>query len=597
MTPPWITRVATLCAAGHGLDALAAAVAAGHPLTRPAPWAWEGLTAPRVARIPPERFDPPDERRAEALLDAVVREVLPAGAQGVGLIVGTSSGAICGGFEAWRRSEGRRGRDGSLSTPIGILGRGGPPPATPPVFLGQGGPPPATPPGIAPDFATDVPAWRQLPTRAVAARHGLGPVLTTSVACASGAMIFVLARAWLRAGLCERVIVAGVDTLSLYIHAGFAGLGALSPTVCRPFTTRRDGLLLGEGAAAFLVETPHAAIAAGRTPLATLLGVGMSQDGLHLTAPDRTGDGLYRAAAAALSDAGLPAAAVDTVSAHGTGTLHNDAMEARALSRLFGGLPVPLHLVKPVIGHTLGAAGALEVAELLALFGGAPAPLPPADLAEDCPIQVTPTRAGPHGRPRLALTVNAAFGGVNVALVLGAGDASSVGRPSASAAVVLPPRSPPDVHLSGDHFPLATLLGPEAPAPPTLGRADTYVRAGIAALARAHPAPDTPIVLSSESGCAAADLRYYDGLLRDGPARASRVHFAYTTPGAPLAEAAILLHLRGPAIVVCGTAADGATTARALVASELAPTLLHLHVEAPATHADSTVTRYSGAPS
>lgn len=451
---------------------------------------------------------------AESLLDEVVRDVLPG--ESAGLVVGTASGDVSGG--------------GPL-------------------------------------------AWRQGPTERCAARHALTPFLTLSVACASGTAAFEIARGWLRDGRCERVIVAGVDALSLFVHGGFAGLGALARERSRPFRADRDGLMLGEGAAAFLLETPASARRAGRTRLTSLLGCGLSQDGVHVTAPDRTGAGLERAIRAALADAAVDAAEVGLVSAHATGTPFNDAMEARAFGRVFPE-GVPLHVAKPVIGHTLGAAGAIEAAALLAYQGGSPPP-PALEPSLDCPMVAVAARPG-----RAALSASAAFGGVNAALVFGDGD----GRPFAPRGVVLVRTATIDAEdLRLADLPIAV--------PATLGRTDTYVRGCIAALAGVRDLldADTAVVLSSTTGCRQADVRYDAELRQKGPARASRIHFTYTTPGSALAEAAILLGLRGPALVLCADADAGRLEAQRLVAHGVADRAVALHLEAPERRAVAQV--------
>ncbi|MFZ5482185.1 MAG: beta-ketoacyl synthase N-terminal-like domain-containing protein [Myxococcota bacterium] len=519
---PVITRMEAISACGRGVGALADGLAAGRARVRAVPWASEALRSPFAALA--------GLGEAEELLDAVVSAVRPA--EGAcGLVVATSSGAITGAFERWHRHGGEEE------------------------------------------------AWRQAPTRRVAARHGLAPHTTLSVACASGSAAFATARGWLRDGLVERVIVAGVDALSLYVHAGFAGLGALAKEACRPFQPGRDGLVLGEGAAAVLLESPAAARAAGRPAIATLRGIGLSQDAVHLTAPDRTGDGLARAVRAALADAGLDAGEIDAVSAHGTATSFNDAMEARALATVFGG-PVPLHAPKAVLGHTLGAAGAIEAVGLLAMMSGAEPMRAPSLVAEDCPLTVREAR-----EPRVGLSVNAAFGGVNAAVVFGPAEETAAPRSLVASEVAR-------VCVEGDDLPLSKV---HPAAPPALGRADTYVRAGIAALARLGEVPEgAAVVVASETNCRAADLRYHAGLVAGGPAQASRVHFTYTIPGAPLAEAAILLGLRGPALVFCDTAERAHAEARGLVSRGEAPAAIALAVEAPERRARAEAVLYAG---
>lgn len=526
---PWITRMAAWSAAGWGLGPLTEALARGEPLLRAVPYVASGLRSPFACLLP-------DRVEAAELLEALILEVLPDAPGRCGLVVATSSGAISGAFERWHAARVR-----------GV---------------------PVRPH-----------AWRQEPGQKLAKELGLAPHTTVSVACASGSVAFEIARGWLRQGRCDHVVVVGYEVLSLYIHAGFAGLGALAAEQSRPFRQSRDGLVLGEGGASFLLEKPSIARQHGRSPMATLLGCGLSQDGVHLTAPDRTGSGIFRASAAALSDARVQAGQVDVVSAHATGTPFNDAMESRGLSRLFEG-PVPLHAAKPVIGHCLGAAGALEAAALVAMLQGAESPAAPTIDAEDCPIVFRPVGSN----PRIGLSVNAAFGGVNAALVFGRGGEGT------EEAEALPRRvvSARTVSLDQEQLPLAD-IHPQAPV--ALGRADTYVRAGIALLHQLGPASETPVVLSSTTNCAAADLRYHEGLLRQGPAGASRIHFTYTTPGSPLAEASILEKLRGPAIVLCDGPEAGQAEARRLV-EQGAPCAIALHLECPAGHATGTATEY-----
>lgn len=550
---PWVTRMSAETAAGSGVEALLDAIVAGEPCVRPAPWAWAGIAGVGAVRGGCLEGAVGD---AEALLQRVVDAVDPG--EACGLVAGTTSGAIA----EFERSF--------------------------------------------PD--TGVHDWRQRPTRAVAARcaarwaqrasgGGAMPVATVSVACASGAAAFDVARGWLRSGRCTRVIVAGVDVLSPFIHAGFAGIGALAAARSRPFTAGRDGLMIGEGAAAVLLETPESAMAAGRSPICALWGTGLAQDAVHLTAPDRTGAGLYRAALAATDDAMISLEsvpdAIDMVSGHATGTLFNDAMEARALARLFGGAPVPVHAVKPIVGHTLGAAGMIEAVALMGMLAGGSAPRA---------IEVDPALGMVGGASRrgggFALSVNAAFGGVNTALVFGPAGGATAGGTEGSRRADRPARGvepSAEATVEAEQFPVADLPRlPDGTAAVNLGRADTYVRAGIVALAQIGARPGEAIVLSSVENCAQADRRYLDVLVRSGPERAPRVHFVYTIPGAPLAEAAILLGLTGPGLVLCDEGAVAEAEARRLVEEGRVESAIALVVDAGAPGvARATARRYS----
>ncbi len=193
----------------------------------------------------------------------------------------------------------------------------------------------------------------------LAVHFGLrGPSHTVSTACSSSAKAFATAHRWLRAGIVDAVVVGGADTLCRTTLFGFQALGALAAGETQPFTTARDGLTLGEGAAFVVVQRSDG-------PLA-LCGVGESADGYHLSAPDPEGRGALRAMNGALESAARDQGApfdmgrIGQVSAHGTGTPHNDSSEGAAIAALFG----PHKLVtatKSLTGHLLGAAGVSSV--------------------------------------------------------------------------------------------------------------------------------------------------------------------------------------------------------------------------------------------
>jgi 3-oxoacyl-(acyl-carrier-protein) synthase len=247
-----------------------------------------------------------------------------------------------------------------------------------------------------------------------------GPVVTTQLACASGTQAVAMAADWVRAGRADVVLAGGTDLLCRFVVAGFNGLRATAD-VARPFDRRRAGLVLGEGAALVVVEEAGHARRRGAAVRARVLGVGAAGDGVHMTAPDREGGGVERAVLAALHDAELPPSAVDFVSAHGTGTPFNDAMEARALVRVFGARAVPVNSIKGAIGHTLGAAGAFEAVVCAEVIGRGVVPatvgleeIDPACAGLDL-VCGTPRRRDVH----VALSTSSGFAGANAALVLG----------------------------------------------------------------------------------------------------------------------------------------------------------------------------------
>jgi 3-oxoacyl-[acyl-carrier-protein] synthase I len=199
------------------------------------------------------------------------------------------------------------------------------------------------------------------PAEFLALELGLaGPALSVSTACSSSANALLSARRLLRLGLCDAAVAGGVDTLSRFTVAGFAALEASSPELCNPMSKNRKGINIGEGAALFLMTAE-----AGPVRLA---GGGASSDAHHVSAPDPEGHGAIAAMGAALLDARLAPDAIDYLNLHGTATQQNDAAESRAVQRVFGG---ELHAssTKPLSGHALGAAAALELGFCWLLLG------------------------------------------------------------------------------------------------------------------------------------------------------------------------------------------------------------------------------------
>ena len=270
-----------------------------------------------------------------------------------------------------------------------------------------------------PEGLSSVPYWAP----AVRVAHAVGahgPVATTQLACASGTHAVALAADWVARGRADVVLAGGADALSRFLVAGFNCLRATAD-VARPFDRRRRGLVLGEGAAVLVIEAADHAARRGAVVQAAFLGSGAAADAVHMTAPDREGGGAARAIRAALADAGIAPAAVDFVSAHGTGTPYNDAMEASALGTIFPPRSVPVNGIKGAIGHTLGAAGALEAVLCVEVLRRGVVP-PTVGLDE-----IDPACAGldlVRGVSRshataVALSTSSGFAGANAAVVLG----------------------------------------------------------------------------------------------------------------------------------------------------------------------------------
>jgi 3-oxoacyl-[acyl-carrier-protein] synthase II len=264
------------------------------------------------------------------------------------------------------------------------------------------------------------------PAEAVARRTGAcGPSETVSAACASGAMSVARALDALRLGECALALAGGSDSLCQLTYGGFNALRAVDPGMTRPFREGREGLSMGEGAGALVLETLEHARARGATPLAILAGAGVSCDAAHMTAPHPEGAGAVRAMRDALADAGLRPEEIDFVNLHGTGTPLNDAAEWAALVALFGARAreIPVASTKALIGHLLGSAGAVEaVVTIGALRQGSLHATPGGGPPAEPPSPSTPVRIGldaplPLPGARYAMSVNFGFGGSNAALV------------------------------------------------------------------------------------------------------------------------------------------------------------------------------------
>jgi 3-oxoacyl-[acyl-carrier-protein] synthase II len=190
------------------------------------------------------------------------------------------------------------------------------------------------------------------------------PVQIIANACASGSNAIGHAFELIRGGLHRRILCGGYDAISEMVFVGFDTLQAATPGKIRPFDTERSGMVLGEGAALFALEKWEDAEARGVEILAEVTGYGISTDNHHLTQPHPSGIGPLQAMERALVSAGIEAAAVDYINAHGTATIFNDASEGAAISKLRPGARVSSS--KSMMGHSLGAAGAIEAAYCVA---------------------------------------------------------------------------------------------------------------------------------------------------------------------------------------------------------------------------------------
>jgi nodulation protein E len=245
-----------------------------------------------------------------------------------------------------------------------------------------------------------------------------GPAYTISTACSSSAHAIGNALWMVRSGAAPMAIAGGSETpLFLGGLKAWESMRVVSPDTCRPFSVNRSGMILGEGGAMVIMEPLERALARGATPLAEIVGFGMSADASHITQP--SAEGAARAIRGAIRDGGLVPEHVGYINAHGTATEANDRMEAEAIHAVFGSraATLPVSSTKSMHGHTLGAAGAIEaVATVMALSNHV---LPPTanftELDPHCELDVIPNEARPAD-VEVALSQSFAFGGLNAVL-------------------------------------------------------------------------------------------------------------------------------------------------------------------------------------
>jgi 3-oxoacyl-[acyl-carrier-protein] synthase II len=239
-------------------------------------------------------------------------------------------------------------------------------------------------------------------------------------ACAAGNYAIAYALDALRRGRAEVMLAGGADCFSRITYSGFARLGAIAPDVCRPFDRNRQGMIPGEGAAVLVLEPLARARARGATIYAEVAGYGLSCDAHHMTAAHPEGAGAARAMERALNASGLDVSQVSYVSAHGTGTPTNDRLEAIAVKRVFGerSKSLPMSSIKSMLGHTMGAASAIEAA--VCALAVATDRVPPTIHFQapdpECEVDCVPNAAR-EIRVEVAMNNAYAFGGNNASTV------------------------------------------------------------------------------------------------------------------------------------------------------------------------------------
>ncbi len=260
----------------------------------------------------------------------------------------------------------------------------------------------------------------------VAAELGCGGVnVMLPNACAAGNYAVAFARDTLARGRADVMLAGGADAFSRITYTGFARLGAITTDRCAPFDRERKGMVPGEGAGVLVLETLAGARARGARVYAEVVGYGLSCDAHHMTASHPEGEGPARAMAMALADAGLEPADVSYISAHGTGTPTNDRLETLAVKRAFGARApgVPMSSVKSMLGHTMGAASALEAAVccLAIADGWVPPTINYRHPDPECDLDYVPNQA--RQLPvRVAMNNAYAFGGANASVLFAAAE-------------------------------------------------------------------------------------------------------------------------------------------------------------------------------
>jgi len=243
------------------------------------------------------------------------------------------------------------------------------------------------------------------------------PCQVIANACASGTNAVGHAFECVRSGRYNRVLAGGYDALSEMVFVGFDSLQASTSEKCRPFDRHRSGMVLGEGAALLALENLDLAEQRGAPVLAEIIGYGISTDNFHITQPEPSGSGPRQAMERALQSANISAGEVDYINAHGTATVFNDAAEGKAISGLFDGVPVSS--TKSMMGHSLGAAGAVEaVVCLLALkHQFVPSNINFGELDDDLDLNIVANESRP-ALLRTVLSNSFGFGGTNASILM-----------------------------------------------------------------------------------------------------------------------------------------------------------------------------------
>jgi 3-oxoacyl-[acyl-carrier-protein] synthase II len=243
-----------------------------------------------------------------------------------------------------------------------------------------------------------------------------GPCQTICNACSSGTDAIGVGASWIASGICDVAVVGGADELSRVTYEGFVSLMVTDDELCKPFDSARKGLNLGEGAAAFVLESERARQMRRRAARGFVIGYGAACDAHHLTAPSPDGRGLKQALGDALEAGRIRPSDIAFVNAHGTGTQDNDRVESVTLHEMLPG--VPFLSTKGLTGHALGAAGAIEGVLTMICLESQRIPASAGYRTPDPGLPAYPAASARKIGGRFALSESLAFGGHNSVIVL-----------------------------------------------------------------------------------------------------------------------------------------------------------------------------------
>jgi len=267
--------------------------------------------------------------------------------------------------------------------------------------------------------------WNHFPSTSVdviAEQFGLeGPRGCVVAACSSSTIAIGRAADAVRYGRVDAVLAGGTDALARLTFSGFNQLKLMDPAPCRPFDKSRAGMSIGEGAGILVLENLDHAVRRGAMIYAELAGYGLGCEAFHPTAPEPEGRPVAAVITAALTDAGTDPGEIDHINAHGTATAQNDAAEARAFRRVFGerASKLPVTSLKSMIGHCLGAAGAVEAAVLALTVarGVIPPTIHHSETDAECALDIVANETREQ-RVRCGVSTSLAFGGNDSALIM-----------------------------------------------------------------------------------------------------------------------------------------------------------------------------------